>query len=593
MPTHEDRASSRHRRTLLVFVALLVCLRGFLVASAADVFGYGEEFAKGGAAKAILDGLPVPYHQLNYAYHEGGGFLVSHLEALGFLLLGPCVLVVKLVAIGFAVATLLAGAWMLTEHVSTRAAYVFAALLALAPQSFQQVSLLALGTHVEASLFILLAFHFTARSVRKEAPSRSAPFWLGLVGGFGCYVGLQMPAVLFVCGLAILACLRGRALVPVVARGVPGFVIGAIPLWWMIAKLGPTGVLIHRAAHAPERPGWIGSFVHLLGPIVRSSDPLTWLQACAYALVIVWGLVLRRTRLQWMLSGYVLVFVVGWCTSGLAVPYDGTFFYVLRLVPPWIAVTCLAASACDTLWSAGGHRRVVAIVTLAIGLVAGAKGTIALAREARPSAPRENLSMLLRTPGYSYQEYFLQVEWHFDGTATDKARVFLHSKDDPKLLVPDLSNALYSMHSAYASEAMKHRTLEDVLPELDQVFGPNRDLALLGLGMLVHGNWSFDFPAAYARIERLPEELREPLAESLGRAGVGPAFRADRLHRHLAIVPPERWHDAWWRGIGWRFHRTFRFRPDRALAALAALEDRDRIPATIGYEAAVRVDRLE
>ncbi|MDZ4772904.1 MAG: hypothetical protein SGI72_07180 [Planctomycetota bacterium] len=585
---------SPHRRNIALFVLLLVCLRGALVLSLADVFGYGEEFAKSGAAKAMLDGLGLPHHQINYAYHEGGGFAVSHLEALGFLVLGPCVLVVKLVAIGFAIATLLAGAWMLAEHVSTRSAYIFAALFAFAPETFQRVSLLSLGTHVEASLFILLVFHFTARTVRGGGASKHAPFWMGICGGLGCYVGLQMPPVLFVCGIAILATIRGKVLVGVVGRSLAGFAIGALPLWWMMSHVGFGGVLIYRDTQ--KGPGFFESLPVVFTSILQSRDPLTWMQTVAFVVVIARGLVIRRAHLQWILLGYLLVFMIGWGMSGLAKPYDaawaGAWFEMLRLVPPWLVVTALAAIGIDTLWSQGGSKRVVALVTTLIAISAGIRGTIALASGGRPGAPIENASILLSARGYSYQEYFVQLEYHFEGSRARKAAVLLRSRDDPALLVPDVANVLYGQPGYKPAPDTTPRSIENILPELAEVFGAHRDLALLGVGATVNGFWNYDVAAAFAKLETLPLDVREPLAEGLGRNGIGSRFWAEKLPLLFAVVPPERWHDAWWRGVGWRVHRTFRLRPDLARETLATLTERDRAPAIVGYERAVGLDRI-
>lgn len=587
---------SRHRRNLILFVLLLVGLRGGLVLSLADVFGYGEELGKSGAAKAMLDGIGLPYYQLNFAYHEGGGFLVSHLEALGFLLVGPSILVVKLVAIGFAIATLLAGAWMLADHVSVRAAYVFATLFALAPETFQRVSLLSLGTHVEASLFILLAFHFTARTLHGDMNAwKNAPFWLGVCGGFGCYVGLQMPPALFVCGVAIAVNLRGNALTGAVARAALGFLIGAIPLWWMISNVGFGGILIHR--DMGERPGFFESLPLVFTSILQSKDPLTWLHSISFVVVIAWGMVHRRAWLQWILLGYLLVFMVGWGMSGLAKKYDaayaGAFFEMLRLVPPWIVITSLAAIGIDTLWSRGGAARLVALVTTVVAICAGVRGTVTLASAGKPSGTIENARMLFTARGYSYQEYFRQLEYHFEGTRAHKAAVMLRSKDDPALLVPDVANALYGQPPYRGQAGAPQKLIEDILPELADAFGPHRDLALLGVGAAVNGPWNYDTTAAFAKLETLPEDVREPLAEGLGRNGVNYRFRADLFDNLFAATPPERWHDAWWRGVGWRVHMSLRFRPDLARAALAKLPERDRIPASIGYERAVALDRIK
>jgi hypothetical protein len=543
----------------------------------------------------MLDALGLPHYQLNFAYHEGGGFLVSHLEALGFTLLGPSILVVKLVAIGFAVATLVAGAWMLADHVSERAALVFAALFALAPESFQRVSLLSLGTHVEASLFILLAFHFTARTLNADKQAwKHAPIWLGVCGGFGCYVGLQMPPALFVCGVAILVNLRGRALAGVVARALIGFVIGALPLWWMMSHVGFDGILVHR--DTSKGPGFFESLPLAFTSVLGSRDPLVWLHAIGFVVVIVWGLAQRRTRLQWILIAYLLVFMIGWGLSGLAKKYGaadpGAFFEMLRIFPPWIVVTLLAACGIDTLWSLGGVKRVVALATGVIALVAGVRGTVALASAGSPGSPVENARTLFTARGYSYQEYFVQLEYHFEGTRAHKASVMLRSQDDPALLVPDVANAIYGQQGYTSSAATTGRLIEDILPELADVFGPHRDLALLGVGATVNGFWNYDVPAAFVKLESLPADVREPLAEGLGRNGLGPRFLPEKLPALFAVVPPEPWHDAWWRGVGWRIHQTFRWRPDRARGVIAQLPERDRVPASIGYERALELDRI-
>ena len=50
---------SPHRRNILLFVLLLVCVRAALLLALVDAFGIGEEFSKSGAAKAMVDGLPA------------------------------------------------------------------------------------------------------------------------------------------------------------------------------------------------------------------------------------------------------------------------------------------------------------------------------------------------------------------------------------------------------------------------------------------------------------------------------------------------------------------------------------------------------
>ena len=109
--------------------ALAWCVaRGLLLVTFADVFGYGEELEKACAGKAMLDGLPIPHHELAYHYYEGGGFVVSHLDALAFAVLGESLLAIKLVALGLGALLLWAG-WRLCERLGGRnSARVFALL---------------------------------------------------------------------------------------------------------------------------------------------------------------------------------------------------------------------------------------------------------------------------------------------------------------------------------------------------------------------------------------------------------------------------------------------------------------------------------
>src|SRR5690606_27914256 len=109
-------------RGLVPTLLLLVLVRGFLVLACAEVFFYGEELGKGGVAKAIVDGPDIPYHQLAYAYHEGGGFVVCHLRALAFLVVGESLLAAKLVAIATTSLVLVAGFLLAAEAFGRRAA---------------------------------------------------------------------------------------------------------------------------------------------------------------------------------------------------------------------------------------------------------------------------------------------------------------------------------------------------------------------------------------------------------------------------------------------------------------------------------------
>ena len=110
-----DDAHQSTRRLFLLLLGLCLAVKALLVVFLADVFFYGEELEKGTAAKAMLDGLQVPHHQLAYHYYEGGGFVISHLKALAFLVVGESILAHKLVAL-LAVGLVFWAGWRLVRH---------------------------------------------------------------------------------------------------------------------------------------------------------------------------------------------------------------------------------------------------------------------------------------------------------------------------------------------------------------------------------------------------------------------------------------------------------------------------------------------
>ncbi len=164
----------------------LVLARGLLVLCLGDVFFYGDELEKGAAGKALLDGLAEAFggrHRLAYHYYEGGGFVVSHLDALAFRLVGQNLLALKLVALGFDLAVLLTGAALARRAFGARAAAIFAALYVLAPESVQKNALLALGIHWQALPFLLVLLHRAGRIALEGDLSRSNWALAGLAAG--------------------------------------------------------------------------------------------------------------------------------------------------------------------------------------------------------------------------------------------------------------------------------------------------------------------------------------------------------------------------------------------------------------------------
>ena len=586
-------------RWIWIALALLVLARLAVVASIGDVFGYGEEFVKGAAAKAMIDGLPIEHHRLAYGYHEGGGFAVTHLKALLFLVMGPSVLANKVAAILLAAVLMLVVVAFAREHLghddeedrdrtSRRAAWIAATLFVLAPTNFVRFSLLSLGTHFEAQIFTLLVLHFTLRLTRRDTGRSSDAVALGLAGGFGLYFSLTILPALAAAALWIVLRRRGRVFGRETTWAVGGFVVGALPLWIMLSLIGKEAVVVggHEAT-----TGW-SAFCSALGgipgPILRARDPWVIVHAALFAVAIVWGAVACARRAHALVGATLALYALAYAISGFALAYDpdskAAWFFLLRLVPFWLAATIFAAHGVSILWDRGGAwARGLAVLVAGVAVLNGARDLWGSCAAGRPSAPLENLAILARTKGYVFAEYFDKMHEHVGGDREDSVRVLGAYHEDPRRLLPALTQSLFDHWKDTPEAAVEY---------VRGRFGADARFALRGLGRVMHPGWIHDVPAAFARLETMPEDAREPLAEALGRTPLFPYFLERRLNEAVAQEVPERWRAAWLRGCGWRAHHTFPFRPDLADAFVASRPESERAALRAGLEEARETETI-
>jgi hypothetical protein len=576
------------RRVLLTSVVLLVALRVAVVACGGDVFGYGEEFVKGAAAKAMLDGLAIEHHRLPFGYHEGGGFVIVHVKALLFALMGENVLAHKVGAILSCAVILWIGCVFAREHLAPRAAWIFAAFFALAPLNFVRFSLLHIGTHFEALFFVLLVLHFALRLARAESMRLRDAAWLGLVGGFGLYFSLQLAPALLAAALWILWKRKGRVLNREMGAVLVAFVAGATPLWIMLFLVGKAALVVRGREVLSGGMGFFASLAGMLEPLTASTDALTWPHALVFVVAIAAGVVLLPRAAHGIVALYLGLYTLAYTLSGLALPYDpelaGAWFFLLRLAPLWLFATLLAAHGACAAWERGGLAlRVVAALAIAIPLANGARDLVSLCADGRPSTPIENLRLYARTKGYTYAPYFDKLQDHLDGDRREKMRVLLGYREDPRVLVPAIVQSLYER---------AHDPVQSVVEECRATFGDDWRYAPLGLGRYLHVDWHYDLPAAFAQIETMPADAREALAEGLGRAGFGPHFLPRRLSEQIAQEVPAPWRTPWLRGVGWRVHFAYRFRPDLAREFLDGCAREDRPALERGFADARDSDML-
>ncbi|HVS18639.1 MAG TPA: hypothetical protein VMT18_08580 [Planctomycetota bacterium] len=415
---------------LLILAALL---RLALVASLGDVFFTGEELAKGAAARAMAAGVPIAHADLAYHAYEGGGFVISHLDRLAFALFGPSLLTLKLVALGWHLATLAAGAWLAARCFGHSAGHAFLALGALAPLAVQQLSLLALGIHLEACLFLALILGLTAVVLEERKTPARRWFALGLAAGLGLYFNCQIALSIAFVGLALVAT-RAREVFSM--RGlaaVGGGLLGLAPLGYMALHHGAKGLDVHGAGLFETGDlSRMGDFVAAMlagrGPFELAAYAL---RAAAFAGAAGWLAArapTRERRAAWLLLGYLVFFLAVYATSDFAVAELPHHFYFMRLAQVWFLGTLVVAGAVGLAWDTRGKFPVRArSAALALAALA-AVGAVDVARALGPRPPRTwvaNLEGLAQRPGWLHRGYTELVAQRLEGSPEDRVRTLL------------------------------------------------------------------------------------------------------------------------------------------------------------------------
>lgn len=543
-----DQTSRFTVRALALWTALFLLARGWLVLELADVFLYGEEYAKGAAGKALLDRLPLAHWQLAYHPYEGGGFVTSHLNALAFAALGPSLLAQKVVALGFGLATLWVGVRAVARWFGASAAHAFAALYVFAPASVQKLSLLNLGIHYQALVFSLLVWH-TALIVGTSATARRGD-WLrfGLACGFGFFFSYQ-------CALTIaptsvwLAWSWRRELARAVLPTLAGVALGTLPLAYMAWHTGAGVFDIHGAEVAGAdddlpKAEIVRSF---FASLLENRGVGGWIGVFALPASAVAGLwAWRRARgAAKPALGLVLVafglFLATYVGSTFAVGDVYHYFRLNRLCPAWLALVLCAAAGCAATGTNALRRRVA---MLAIGVAVGC-GAYDVVHEARAGAGGTlgvRVEMLRRFKGYDYRYWLGQVLPRIDADRAEKARIALAFREDAGTwLAAAVGEQVWLDFEG---------SIDDAILEARSV-RPNGEL-LLGFGALLKRKLGGKLRERVEWALARPPEDRELLLEALGRFGSRFLSAEDRVIAELEELRGLAAPAALWRGFGWR-----------------------------------------
>ncbi|HTF88234.1 MAG TPA: hypothetical protein VK843_07470 [Planctomycetota bacterium] len=555
--------------------ALLWCAaRGMLLVSFADVFGYGEELEKACAGKAMLDGLGVPHHQLAYHYYEGGGFVVSHLDALAFALFGESLLAVKLAALALGAAILAAG-WSLCVRLGgVAAARAFALLCIFAPISVQKLSLLTLGIHFHGLLFVALVLGTAARIILERDLRASSWLQLGLCAGFGLFFSYQLVVTIAVVACALVIALRSEILRKTTWWSLVGFAIGLLPLGWMAAHVGSAVFDVHGAdlvasGAVAKREVLREFFVSIFAD--RSPLDLAMLVAlCTFPLLGFFALragTERRLRVgAAIVLAHIAAFVLVYLASSFTIARVYHYFVLKRLTPLWWLAILFGVLGAMALWRSRRRwqQRLAAVAIAAAALL----GAIDLLRESRVALYAErsgsglvatvvqNLGTLAHTKGYAYPKYLVKLSSHLEGTTADKLRTFRRFDEQP-LANPAAPMTLLDEGIAMALYGDGHLELAQIERELREAGIDDLRGFYLGLGTFLRVKFPRDIAMRARGVENLPPEVRDALIEGLGCVGVGSLATEDRLAREVQIGTDAQLAEAYYIGLGRRMHDAF------------------------------------
>ncbi len=537
--------SSWQRWEWLGWVLAYGALRLVLLVSFCDVFVYGEEFEKAAAGKALLDGVPISAQLLPYHPYEGGGFVVSVLDALAFAALGESVLAIKVVALGLGAATLWMG-WRLCERYGDRAsARAFALLFVFAPESVQANSTLALGIHYHACLFIGLVLWLTFRAAFAREARGGLWVALGIASGFGFYFSYQLALTLLVAAGLLLAAWRRELFGTRLAWALAGAVIGLTPLLWMALEHGGAVFDIHGAS-------LVGGDVSKLDLLAKFWTSLTEGRGIAdVAALVLLGLtpVLALSALRgcesrvfrWTLLtlvAHIALFLAAYLAGGFTVGRVLHYFYLHRLMPLWflaILLCALAVSRRRWLWA-----------PISVLALLGVLDTVRMVRDAQPGSWVQNLAQLAHEKGYRYSQYLQKIAPRLPGTRADKLSLLLaFDEAQPELLHEALAIALYGPGEG---------SFESMCDEIRAAGVEDLRTFELGMGLMLMRHKSRDFKERIDVVTGFDAPTREALIEGIGRFGQWELGTEDTVLREAKLGVDSAFPEPFFVGLGRRLH---------------------------------------
>lgn len=163
---------------------LFLTIRLTVLLSAGSYAFEVEELYRGAIAKEIITGLKMPFINYQADHYSGGSLVIGALAVPFFLLFGTSLFALKLAPLSVALGTLILMFLFIRKYFGLPAAVWAGLLFIIAPPSFTQLSLVAMGFHSESiiwSIGIVILFYWYFFGGK----SGKILFLFGLICGLG------------------------------------------------------------------------------------------------------------------------------------------------------------------------------------------------------------------------------------------------------------------------------------------------------------------------------------------------------------------------------------------------------------------------
>lgn len=206
-----------------------------------EIYG-GDEICYGAVAKELIQGPVLPAYCFFPSNYSGGQYIMPFLMVPFFIVFGPSYLALKLASLLFPFSIFIILYLFLCKFFNLRVAFLTSILLILSPPSYTRMSFLAIGTHMESSLFTIIALYVFYKLFFYENQETSNNYYLkaysilfGLISGFGCFFSYLFIIVLLTLFILLFAFNKKLFLTKNFVLFVFSFLIGFSP--WLYKNI--------------------------------------------------------------------------------------------------------------------------------------------------------------------------------------------------------------------------------------------------------------------------------------------------------------------------------------------------------------------